>query len=173
MHRPTTRRAATLGALFTLLLGLNVGDVLAQGAATKSAVSERKAAPTGADIAAAARGAALDAANTGNATLFGKPFKFTPAKADKDDPIEAGAFVGVLENGAAGDETGLPAGKYNIFVAKVNGQWKGYAETGGQIVREAIRVRTTAAGGSAKAGFEEKGWCVRFLYYPYRIYVCY
>ena len=121
--------------------------------------------PTGAEIAASARAARLDTGNIGTATMFGKPFKFTPAqlptKADKPDDGK-GQFVGVLENGAIGDETGLPPGKYNLYVANVNGQLKGYAEANGRVVKEAIRVTSTpaAAGAKERPRFNEKGWAV-------------
>lgn len=56
------------------------------------------------------------------------------------DELKAGQIIGVMENGAAGDETGLPRGRYNLFVAYVDGQWRGYAESGGKIVSPAIRT---------------------------------
>lgn len=123
----------------------------------------RATSPNGSEIAAAARAARLDTGNVATATMFGKPFKFTPAqvrtKADKTDD-ENGQFLGVLENGAVGDETGLPPGKYNVFVANVNGQLKGYAEANGQIVKEAIRASSTPAqeGAKGRPQFNEKGW---------------
>jgi len=129
------------------------------------APKSRTSAPNGAEIAAAARAARLDSGNAATATMFGKPFKFTPAqapvKADKTAEGQAG-FLGVLENGAVGDETGLPPGKYNLFVANVNGQLKGYAEANGQIVKEAIRTTSTPAQAGAKGRpqFNEKGWSV-------------
>jgi len=129
------------------------------------APKSRTTAPSGAEIAAAARAARLDTGNAATATMFGKPFKFTPAqlptKADKPDDGK-GNFLGVLENGAVGDETGLPPGKYNLFFATVNGQPKGYAEANGQIVKEAIRATSTPAqeGGKGRPQFNEKGWWI-------------
>ena len=118
--------------------------------------------PNGSEIAAAARAARLDTANAATATMFGKPFKFTAAEVlTKAEPTAEGKgqFLGVLENGAIGDETGLPPGKYNLFVANVNGQLKGYAEANGQIVKEAIRV-TSHEGAKGRPQFNEKGWAV-------------
>jgi len=125
--------------------------------------------PNGSEIAAAARAARLDTGNVAIATMFGKPFKFTPAqvKTKADTPDDGkGDFLGVLENGAAGDETGLPPGKYNLFVANVNGQLKGYAEANGQIVKEAIRATSTPAqeGAKGRPQFNEKGWWVSVYY---------
>ena len=125
----------------------------------------RTGAPSGAEIAAAARAGRLDPGNAATATLFGKVFKFTPVQTDVDKSAPddgKGQFLGVLENGAAGDETGLPAGRYNLFFANVGGQQKCYAEANGQIVREGLRTASTsaAAGSKARPRFEEKGWCV-------------
>ena len=133
------------------------------------AAKSRATAPNGAEIAAAARAARLDTGNVATATMFGKPFKFTPAqvpsKADKADEGKGG-FLGVLENGAVGDETGLPPGKYNLYVANVNGQLKGYAEANGQIVKEAIRDTSTPApeGAKGRPQFNQKGWTIRVYY---------
>ena len=151
------------GVIAGLLMIVATGTWAAgqRGEATKS----RTTPPSGAEIAAAARAARLDTGNVGTATMFGKPFKFTPAqlptKADKPDDGK-GQFVGVLENGAIGDETGLPPGKYNLYVATVNGQLKGYAEANGQIVKEAIRVTSTpaATGAKERPKFNEKGWTI-------------
>jgi hypothetical protein len=135
--------------------------------------------PNGSEIAAAARAARLDTGNAATATMFGKPFKFTPAQpapaADKADDGKDG-FLGVLENGAIGDETGLPPGKYNLYFANVNGQLKGYAEANGQIVKEAIRASSTPAqeGAKGRPQFNEKGWSIRVLKCvgDYRFVVC-
>jgi len=150
----------TAGLLMVVVTGTWAG---AQEGETKKS---RQTAPNGSEIAAAARAARLDTGNGATATMFGKPFKFTPAvvktKADKPDDGK-GEFLGVLENGAIGDETGLPPGKYNLYMANVNGQIKGYAEANGQIVKEAIRASSTPApeGAKGRPQFNEKGWSVR------------
>ena len=171
----TVSRFATAAVLFGAVLctGLAVRPAAAQGGAAKAA--GRSTAPSGAEIAAAARAGALDPAKAVTATLLGKPFKFTPARGSEKVRVEDGAFLGVLENGAAGDETGLPPGKYNLFAAQVGGQWKGYAESNGQIVREAIRASVTPGTGGAKSYFTERGWCVMVLSYafPFFIAVCF
>lgn len=130
-----------------------------------SGPAPRTGAPSGAEIAAAARAGRLDPGNAATATLFGKVFKFTPVQTAVDKSATddgKGQFLGVLENGAAGDETGLPAGKYNLFCANVASQQKCYAEANGQIAREGLRTTATsaAAGSKARPRFEEKGWCV-------------
>ena len=129
---------------------------------SKGAPVIRKLPPTGNEIAGAARNGVLDHTNTATATVLGKPFKFTPVQLPQNGSKPTGGigFAGVLENGAEGDETGLPPGRYNIFVTNVEGQWKGYAESGGRIVREAIRVSDGTLPRGAKPQFMEKGWCV-------------
>jgi len=155
--------------------GITAGLLMVVGTATWAAAQRgdtpksRTTPPHGSEIAAAARAARLDTSNATTTTMFGKPFKFTPAqvatKADKPGDGE-GEFLGVLENGAVGDETGLPPGKYNLYVANVNGQSKGYAEANGQIVKEAIRASSTPApeGTKGRPQFIEKGWSVRVYY---------
>ena len=150
----------TAGITAGLLIVIATGTWAAaqRGEAQKS----RTTAPTGAEIAAAARAARLDTGNVATATMFGKPFKFTPAQIPTEaEPITEGKgqFLGVLENGAVGDETGLPPGKYNLYVATVNGQLKGYAEANGRIVKEAIRA-TSHEGAKGRPQFNEKGWAV-------------
>ena len=150
----------TAGLLMVVVTGSGAAGQRGEGP------KSRTTAPNGAEIAAAARAGRLDTGNAISATMFGKPFKFTPAqlagKADKTDDGKDG-FLGVLENGAVGDETGLPPGKYNLYFANVNGQLKGYAEANGQIVKEAIRVTSTPApdGAKGRPQFIEKGWSVR------------
>jgi hypothetical protein len=86
--------------------------------------------------------------------------KLTPANRPGDKNLAGVGYLGVLENGLAGDETGLPAGQYDVFVANVKGSWVGYAVSNGQVVRRAIRTSVSNTGGSAKPVFSEPGWCV-------------
>ena len=113
----------------------------------------RKERPSGAEIAQKARLAVLDSANSATAEKNGKKIKFTPANLDQvkgETELEEGQALGLLENEAPGDETGLPPGKYNLFAAKVGNDWHVYAESGGNIVGEGIRVRVEKGKGSKK-----------------------
>jgi|GEM_PF-2021967 len=123
--------------------------------------AQRRGPPTGAEIALKARMARFSAANAGVATFQGKIMKLTPAVLDgiTPDELKAGQILGVMENGAAGDETGLPPGRYNLFVAYVDGQWRGYAESGGKIVSPAIRTSIANVTPTKTPQFKEKGWC--------------
>ena len=147
----TSRANRRLCFLTCALAALGTTSVSAQRSDAKAA--ERVAPPSGAEIAAAARAAALDVANAASATLSGKSFRFTPARGNASG---SEAFAGVLENGAPGVKTGLPAGRYNLYVARVNGQWKAFAESGGQIVRETSEVTVSAGTPGAKPYFIEK-----------------
>ena len=123
--------------------------------------AERITPPTGAEIAAAARKARLDLTRSGTGQVLGKSVKFTPAAtfSRADSAIESGVFLGVMENSAAGDESGLPPGRYNVYVAKVRGVWHAYAESNGVIVREAARAEVSTGGNpSVKPTFFEPGW---------------
>ena len=48
--------------------------------------------------------------------------------------MEDGQVIGVLETEAQGDETSLPPGKCNLFLAKEGNDCHTYAESGGRIV---------------------------------------
>jgi hypothetical protein len=119
-----------------------------------------RGAPTGAEIAQKARSAKFNHANSGGGTFQGKAMKLTPATLTgvSLDQLKAGQVVGQLDAGAAGDETGLPPGRYNLYMAYVDGQWRAYAESGGRIASPAILTELSTSSGKAPQ-FVEKGWC--------------
>ena len=123
----------------------------------------------GKEIAEKAKAAKLDKGRQASGKKDGKRITFTPAeigklKAEKD--LEAGHVVGHLDTEAAGDESGLPPGKYNLLLAKEGGKWVVHAESGGQVVGQAkdVKVDKKAVGKGQKGGrpdkpkFGEKGW---------------
>jgi hypothetical protein len=151
--------------LIVAALSASPSLLFAQPAAVKPA-GARVSPPSGAEIASAARAAALDPGNAVTATILGKRFGFTPSGVAQRSGNGLEMFVGVLENGAAGDETGLPPGRYNILLAQVAGEWKGYAESGGQVAGKAVRTSVGAATtGRMRPTFKEKGWCISGMYY--------
>lgn len=128
------------------------------------AQAARKDKPAGQEISEKAKAVKLDPANAATAERGGKKIKVTPVdlshvKTEAD--LEDGQVVGVLETEVAGDETGLPPGKYHIFVAKVGDVWHAYAESGGTIAAEAKRVRVerTKEKPTKKADIRLQGWC--------------
>ncbi len=153
---------------------LSVAIVLT--AASAAMAQNGRSAPTGAEIAQKARAARFDAARAGKGVFEGKPMKLTPAVLNGVglEDLKAGQVVGLLENGAAGDETGLPPGRYDLFLSYVGQQWHAYAEANGKVVAEAIRTSVTE--GSAPATqFQPKGWCFDIVVYltPFWWHVCF
>lgn len=126
------RHHHVLGTLAALTVTLLVPNVLG---AQRTPRAEK---PTGAEIALKARTARLDRPNVGKGEFQGKPIMFTPAVLPPRSDLGAGQVIGVLENAVDGDETGLPAGKYTVFAARLADGWHVYAESGGQVVKEAL-----------------------------------
>ena len=119
--------------------------------------------PSGAEIAMQARRARLDRTNAGLGEFQGKRISFTPAVLDPQADLSAGQVIGVLENDVEGDETGLPAGRYNVFAAQLADGWHVYAEAAGEIVREALRVTVAKRPGppsEKKPRIRPVGWGV-------------
>jgi hypothetical protein len=103
----------------------------------------RDKAPTGPEIKEKAKSAELDSSKAGVGQKGGKTAKLVPAKLHhlKDvKELEDGQFIGVLETEIEGDRAGLPPGTYDVFVAKVKGDWNVYFESGGQVVGQAASV---------------------------------
>ena len=127
----------------------------------------RKEKPTGKEIAEKAKKIKLDKEKFVHGKKNGKSVKFTGAELptlNSEEELEEGQVIGVLENELEGDETGLPPGKYNLFLANVEGNWKVYAESGGEIKKEAARVKVEYhQWGKQKKEmprFEPEGWCL-------------
>ena len=62
---------------------------------------------------------------------------------------------------AAGDETGLPPGRYDLFAAQLADGWHVWAAADGQIVKEALRVKVEPHPGrpaDARQRFRAKVW---------------
>ena len=159
--RRTTRRSAAAAAAACIVC--TVCTALA-GASAAAQSARRGGPPSGAEIAQKARGARLDESNRLVAQFQGQQIVYTPA-AEKSltslDELRAGRFLGVLDTKATGDESGLPPGTYNVFVAEVDGKWRAFAEANGEIVKEAARVRLVQAEReNRKPGFGEKGWYI-------------
>lgn len=111
-------------------------------------------------------------------SMGGKESRFIPARLDhvrKLKDLEEGQVVGVLDTDLAGDETDLPAGRYNLFLRRgEDGEWEAVAERDGRIVSKAARVTVSVEkeppGGGRGRGegrpddlplpeFREQGWC--------------
>ena len=135
----------------------------------------RKTKPTGKEIADVVKKYKLKEKSTFE--LQGKKIHFTPAVIldSNDQSLKDGFFLGVLENEIAGDETGLPPGRYNLYYTVTCDNCKPgtekrhvYAESKGQIVAEALRVewvKNENKDGKA-VEFIPKGWGF-FYFYDY------
>ncbi|NIM11954.1 MAG: hypothetical protein GTO45_07550 [Candidatus Aminicenantes bacterium] len=130
----------------------------------------------GKEIREKAKKMKLDKTKVVHGKKNGKRVKFTGAKLEhvksmKD--LEQGEVVGVLDNELSGDETNLPPGKHNVFLKKVNGEWKAYAESGGKVVAEAARVTMEKKDKKeAKPQFKPDGWCYCWYLCCGWVYIC-
>lgn len=127
----------------------------------------RKDKPSGREISDRAKGISLQEDRALHAKREGKNIKFTPADlghVKSLDEFENGQVMGVLDTEAEGDETGLPPGKYNVFLSNVDGKWQAFAESGGKIAATASRVdinqHKMEERKSPKTTFNPDGWCI-------------
>ena len=122
--------------------------------------------PSGREIAEKAKSAKLRPDRVIHGQKNGKNVTFTAAdlrnlKSPKE--LESGQVIGVLETETEGDESGLPPGKYNLYLKKMGNEWKVYAESGGTVVGQAARVEVKTHGKPASEvvpGFKPEGWCL-------------
>jgi hypothetical protein len=133
----------------------------------------RKTAPTGKEISEAAKSIRLDNNKTVEGTKNGKKVKFTgvtlPAINSLEE-FENGHVIGILENELEGDETKLPPGRHNVHLSCIEGIWRAFAESGGEIRAEAIRVTVEKHHMWEKKGekpvFKGDGWCIWVCLWP-------
>jgi hypothetical protein len=161
MRTNLIRLMARAAAISVLALVLAVSVVRAQQEGPRSGRA-RATAPTGAEIEAAVTGAEFEMGQICRlanvdlqnnrcidrtvaveesvtvATVALRPLARRKKLTLRE--LEAGQVIGVLETTVAGPETGLPAGRYHLYLAKVGERWRLYAEAGGEIVREASRI---------------------------------
>jgi uncharacterized protein YjdB len=153
---------ATRASLLAMLLVAN--SMSAQPSPQRVTPGDK---PTGAEIALKARTARLDRVNVGKGEFQGKPITFTPALLPPRANLVGGQIIGILENEVAGDETGLPPGKYNVYAVRLEDGWHVYAESGGEIAREALRVELVRRPGQPAEKLPRirpKGWGVDIDY---------
>jgi hypothetical protein len=145
-----------------LLTSVIVIGMLVSGAPS---IAQEKA-PSGREIAEKAKSVTLHREPVIHGKKDGKNVKFTKADLGhlkSPQEVESGQVIGVLETEIEGDESGLPPGKYNLYLKKVGGEWKVYAESGGKVVGQAARVEVKTHGkpsGEVIPRFEPEGWCL-------------
>jgi hypothetical protein len=133
---------------------LTLLTLLFLGSVTPAALAKR---PTGEEITKKAKAAKLDKGNSASAMIKGQKVQFTPVEGDQrlsQSELEEGVVLGVLDTEAKGGK--LPAGRYNAYAAKDDGDWKVYLESDGRIVQEVRNVKVEKhAGGKAKPEITE------------------
>jgi hypothetical protein len=139
--------------MFALFLCI-VSPTLAQ---RDQLVNARTSPPSGKEIALRAQAAQFATANSTVAMMKGKRIVITPVLVDRK-ATEQEQLIARMSTEFAGDETNLPPGSYNLFLANVGGKLHCYAESNGRIVAEAARVRIVNTPGSAKPTFVPQGW---------------
>src|SRR5215204_5780220 len=120
------------------------------------------AAPSGATIAAAARSARLDRAHARSASIDGKRFDITPAEFTglTAERFGSGVFLGVLDNEAgAAEDVGIPTGRFNLYLAQVNGTMTAYAEQNGRIFPAKRTIRKADGPPNNEPAFRRGSGC--------------
>jgi hypothetical protein len=157
------RKLVFLSLALVCLPGVLVGQTGEKEASrqiTTRTVQARKVAPTGQEIASHFAAAKLDNEKATTTKIQGKDITVVPASSGKDKP-GVGEAIALLETQLTGDETTLPPGKYNLFLAKVGTRWRCYAEANGRIVAQAASVSVVNEEGPEKPVISPKGWTIR------------
>ena len=77
-----------------------------------------------------------------------------------------GAVVGLLDIDRKGAETGLPAGKYHVYVKQIKGSWDAFYEKDGHIVKDAVGVHFDDKG-HPEPKFKDGGDCVLYSHWEF------
>ncbi|HEV8379914.1 MAG TPA: hypothetical protein VGP99_13770 [Tepidisphaeraceae bacterium] len=77
-----------------------------------------------------------------------------------------GAIVGLLDIDRKGDLTGLPAGKYHVYVKEIKGDWVAFYEKDGHITKDAVGVHFDQDGKS-EPKFKDGGDCVLYSHWEF------
>jgi hypothetical protein len=95
--------------------------------------------------------------------------RFVPADRGKNDSVgdfARGAVLGILDIDRKGDQTGLPAGKYHVYVKQVKNDWMSFYEKDGHIVKDAVGVHYLDPG-SPEPKFKDGGDCVNYMHWEF------
>lgn len=132
------------------------------------AFAELKAPPTGKEIAVRAKKVKLQRQGAAAGDIGKKTIAFTPSdlrhvKSDRE--VEDGLVIGRLDTKVTDrSEVNLAPGNYNVFLAKVRGEWHVYAEANGKVAHEftGVTVEKGKEPGPTKAVFHHEGkWWVK------------
>src|SRR6266446_3196865 len=98
----------------------------------------------------------------------GDVVRFVPVDRSKETvgDFARGAVIGLLDIDRKGDQTGLPAGKYHVYIKQVKNDWTAFYERDGHIVKDAVGVRYIEQG-SPEPKFKDGGDCVIFAHWEF------
>ena len=77
-----------------------------------------------------------------------------------------GAVVGLLDIDRKGNETGLPPGKYHVYVKEIKGDWVAFYEKDGHITKDAVGVKFFDQG-HPEPKFKDNGDCVLYSHWEF------
>src|SRR4051812_42243331 len=99
----------------------------------------------------------------------GDTIRFIPADPGKNDTVPdfaRGAVLGILDIDRKGEQTGLPAGKYHVYVKLVKKDWMSFYERDGHIVKDAVGVRYLSPA-SPEPKFKDDAECVAYMHWEF------
>jgi len=100
----------------------------------------------------------------------GDIIRFVPVETNKNSDTVSdfakGAVLGILDIDRKGDQTGLPAGKYHVYVKQVKNDWMSFYEKDGHIVKDAVGVRYLDPG-EPEPKFKDGGDCVVYRHWEF------
>jgi len=94
--------------------------------------------------------------------------RFTPVHIGglKMRDFARGTVMGILDFDRKGDATGLPAGKYHVYIKQIKGDWASFYEKDGHVVKDAVGVKFFEEGHRC-AKFKDGGDCVLFSHWEF------
>jgi len=98
----------------------------------------------------------------------GDVIRFIPADRDKETvgDFARGAIIGFLDIDRKGEATGLPAGKYHVYVKQVKGDWMSFYERDAKIVKDAVGVKYVEEG-HREPKFKDDFDCVVYSHWEF------
>ena len=98
----------------------------------------------------------------------GDVIRFIPAKigGEKMGDYAKGTVVGILDIDRKGEQTGLPAGKYHVYVKQIKNDWDAFYEKDGHIVKDAVGVKFSDKG-HPEPKFKDEAECVLYSHWEF------
>src|SRR5688572_27297825 len=98
----------------------------------------------------------------------GDVIRFTPVKIGgwQMGDFANGSVVCLLDIDRKGEATGLPPGKYHVYVKKIKGDWASFYEKDGNIVKDAVGVQASQDS-HKEPKFKDDGECVVYSHWEF------